>query len=186
MKPLAPCLALLLSAAFGLPAQAQSMKPGLWEINNKAQSGDGKLEQAMASLEQQLAALGPEQRKMMEEMMAKQGVSLGSGASGVTVKMCMSKEMAAQSELPIQTQGDCTTTRKKSSATTMALSFVCTNPPSRGEGVATFTSDTAYTMAMKVSANMAGKEENMSLDARGKWLGTDCGAIKPFVAPKAK
>lgn len=186
MKPFIPCLALLFSAALALPAQAQSMKPGLWEINNKARSGDGKLEQAMAKLEQQLAALGPEQRKMMEEMMAKQGVTLGSGASGVTVKMCMTREMAAQSELPIQTQGDCTATRNKTSATTIAISFVCTNPPSRGEGVATFTSDTAYTMAMKVAANMSGKEETMSLDARGNWLGADCGAIKPLAAPKAK
>jgi hypothetical protein len=186
MKPNVPCLALLLSAALALPAQAQSIKAGLWEITNKAQSGDGKLEQAMANLEQQMAALGPEQRKMMEEMMAKQGVSLGKGTGGVSVKMCMTKEMAAQSELPMQTQGDCTTTRKKTSATTMALSFVCTNPPSRGEGVATFISDTAYTMAMKVSANMAGKDETMSLNARGNWLSADCGAIKPLVAPKAK
>ncbi len=186
MKPFAPCLALLFSAALALPVQAQSMKPGLWEINNKAQSGDGKLEQAMAGLEQQMAALDPEQRKMMEQMMAKQGVSLGKGASGVTVKMCMTREMAAQSELPIQTQGECTATRKKTSATTLAISFVCTNPPSRGEGVASFINDTAYTMAMKVTANMSGKEETMSLNARGNWLGADCGAIKPFTAPKAK
>ncbi len=181
-----PRLALLLGCALALPADAQTIKPGLWEITNKAQSGDGKLEKAMAGLEQQLAALGPEQRKMMEEMMAKQGVSLAAGTGGVTVKMCMTKDMVAQNELPMQTEGDCTSTRKKTSATTIAVGFVCTNPPSRGEGVATFISDSAYTMAMKVSANMAGKEETMSLNARGTWLGADCGAIKPFVAPKTK
>jgi hypothetical protein len=180
-----PRLALLLSCALALPATAQSIKPGLWEINNKT-SGDGKLEAAMVMLEQQLAAMGPEQRKSMEEMMARQGVSLGKGGSGVTVKMCMTKEMAAQSELPLQTQGDCKTTRTKTGPTTMALSFVCANPPSRGEGVVTFVSDTAYTMAMKVSGSLAGQEETMSINARGSWLGADCGAIKPLVPPKAK
>ncbi len=186
MRSCLPRLALLLSCALALPTYAQSMKPGLWEINNKTQSGDGKLEAAMAGLEQQMAAMGPEQRKMMEEMMAKQGVTLGKAGSGVTVKMCLTKEMAAQSELPIQTQGDCKSTRTKSGANSMALSFACTNPPSRGEGVATFTSDSAYTMAMKITANMTGKEETMSINARGNWLGADCGAVKPLVAPKAK
>jgi hypothetical protein len=181
-----PRLALLLSCAFAFPAYAQSIKPGLWEINNKSQSGDGKLEAAMVMLEQQLAAMGPEQRKAMEEMMARQGVSLGKAGSGISVKMCMTKEMAAQSELPIQTQGDCKATRTKTGATTMAISFVCTNPPSRGEGVATFVSDTAYTMAMKVSGSLAGQEQTMSFNARGSWLGADCGAIKPLTPPKAK
>ncbi len=179
-------LAIVLSLVLALPATAQSMKPGLWEINNKAQSGDGKLEQAMAEMQKQMAALGPEQRKMMEDMMSKQGVKLGASSDGVSVKMCLTKDMVAQQDMPLQTKGDCTQTRKKSGPNTLAFSFVCTNPPSHGEGVATFTGDTAYTMSMKVASTVAGKEETMSLNARATWLGSDCGTIKPLVMPKAK
>ncbi len=186
MKPSMPCLTLLLSCALVLPVHAQSMKPGLWEVNNKMQSADGKLERAMAEMQQQMEALGPEQRKMMEDMMAKQGVKLGTSNSGVTVKMCVTPEMVAQNELPIQTQGDCTSTRSKSGANAIAISFSCTNPPSRGEGLATFTSDAAYAMKMKVWSTVGGAEQAMSMDARASWLGKDCGAIKPPVMPKAK
>jgi hypothetical protein len=181
-----PRLAVVLSCALALPAFAQSIKPGLWEVNNKAQSGDGKLEQAMAEMQKQMAALGPEQRKMMEDMMAKQGVTLGTASGGVSVKMCLTKEMVAQNEVPLQTQGDCTQTRKKSGPNALAIHFVCTNPPSHGDGVATFTSDTAYTMTMQVASSATGKEETMSLNAHATWLGSDCGAIKPFVMPKVK
>ena len=60
-------------------AGAQNLKPGLWEITNKMQSsggGDGP------QMQKQLAAMPPEQRKMVEEMMAKQGVKPGAGGAG--------------------------------------------------------------------------------------------------------
>jgi hypothetical protein len=166
------------------PAMAQNLKPGLWEINNKMQSGSGQLEKAMAESQKQMAAMPPEQRKMMQDMMAKQGLSMGPGAGGnMAVKICMSKEMVERNELPAQ-QGECKTTHSPRTGNTMKMSFACTQPPSSGEGTVTFVSPEAYTMKMTMKSMTQGKPETMTMDGGGKWLSADCGNIKPLAAPK--
>ena len=166
------------------PALAQSLKPGLWEINNKMQTGSGQLEKGMAEMQKEMAAMPPDQRKMMQDMMAKQGVSMGAGAPGsMLVKICMSKEMVERNELPSQ-QGDCKTTTSPRVGNTMKMAFVCTQPPSSGEGQVTIVSPEAYTTKMAMKSNVQGKPETMTMDGSGKWLSSDCGAVKPFAVPK--
>jgi len=172
-----PVLGALLLA--GLPAMAQTLKPGLWEINNKMQSGSGQLEKGMAEMQQQMATMPPEQRKMMQDMMAKQGVSMSPGAGGaMAIKICMTKEMVERNELPAQ-HGDCKTTTSPRTGNSMKMSFVCTQPPSSGEGQFTFVSPEAYTMKMAMKSTVQGKPETMTMDGSGKWLSADCGAVKP-------
>lgn len=180
-------LAALAAAAFTvLPAGAQNVKPGLWEVNNKMTTASGQLEKGMAEMQKQMANMPPEQRKMMEDMMSKQGVSVGAGAGGAVVaKMCLTKEMIAQNQMPIQQHGDCTSTRGAMVGKTMKMSFTCTKPPSTGEGEITYTSDTSYSMKMKVNSSASGKPETMNVDATGRWLGADCGNIKPITMPGA-
>jgi len=171
--------------AFAAGAHAQTTKPGLWEMTNKMQSSSGEMEKAMANMEKQMASMPPEQRKQMQDMMAKQGMSMTPGAGGgMSMKMCITKEMAERNELPQQQQGDCKTTRSPASGNTVKFSYTCAQPPSSGEGVMTFSGDTAYTMKMNVTSNVKGKPEKMTMDASGKWLSADCGAIKPIAPPK--
>lgn len=165
-------------------ASAQSIKPGLWEINNRMQTGSGQMEQSMAQMQQQMAGMPPEQRKMMQDMMAKQGVSMGAGGpGGMSVKVCMTREMVERNDIPAQ-QGDCKHVTSPRSGNTMQMSFTCTNPPSSGEGTVTFVSPEAYTMKMTVQTVLQGKAEKMNMDGSGKWLSADCGAIKPITIPK--
>jgi len=72
------------------------MRPGLWEHSFTVKSQSGQMEKAMADMQQQMASMPPEQRKMMEDMMAKQGMSMG--AQGRSVKMCITKEQAERDE----------------------------------------------------------------------------------------
>jgi len=169
-------------AAFASTAGAQSLKPGLWEITNRMQTGSGQMEQQMAEMQKQMANMPPDQRKMVEEMMAKQGVKVGAGGA-MTVKVCMTKEMVEKNELPAQ-QGDCKTTQQPRAGNTMKMAFTCTNPPSSGEGQVTFASPEAYSMKMAVNTTVQGKPEKVNMDGSGKWLGADCGSIKPAVTPK--
>lgn len=179
--------ALALAGFTALPSSAQSMKPGLWEINNKMQSGNGKLEQAMTERQKDMASLAPEQRKMMAEMMARQGVNLAAGpGGGMVVKMCLTPEMVARHEVPIQRTGDCTTSYAPAAANTIAVSFSCANPPSSGEGVVTYSGQTAYTMKMKVSSAVHGRPETVNMASAAKWLAADCGAIRPPAVPAQK
>ena len=165
-------------------AQSQ-MKPGLWEITHRTQTSSGHMEQQMAQMQQQMANMPPEQRKMVEEMMAKRGMKLGAGgANGMSMKMCVTKEMAERNEMPAQERGDCKKNVQRS-GNTVKMSFTCTNPPSSGEGQYTFASPESYSMKMVVHTQVQGKPETMNMEGSGKWLAADCGDIKP-VRPPAK
>jgi hypothetical protein len=170
-------------AGFACAAGAQSLKPGLWEINQKMQMSGAQGAQ-MAEAQQQMANLPPEQRKMMEEMMAKQGVKMGQGGpgGGMSIQMCMTREMAERNDVPTQ-RGDCKTTQQSRSGKTMKMAFTCANPPSSGEGEVTFASPEAYNMKMAVTTQAQGKPEKMNMEASGKWLASDCGNIKPMMPP---
>lgn len=170
--------ALALAAA---SASAQTMKPGLWEMTNKMTSSSGEMEKAMAQAQQAMANMPPDQRKKMEEMMAKQGVGMGAGGS---VKVCMSKEMVERNDMPVQQQGDCKSSITSKSGNTTRMAYTCTNPPSSGEGEYTLVSPEAYTSKFITTTQVQGKPEKMTMNATGKWLSADCGAIKPMAVPK--
>ena len=177
---------LLASAAAALciaasPASAQTMKPGLWEINNKM--GGGQMDQAMAEMQKQMAQMSPAERKQMEDMLAKQGVRMAPGAGGgMTVQMCMTKEMVERNDMPVQ--DGCRTTVSQRSGNTLKHAFTCTNPPSSGEGTVTFSGSEAYTSKMTLKSVSGGKTEVTTMEGRGKWLKADCGNVKPIQAPK--
>ena len=135
-------------AAGAACAQSQ-LKPGLWEISHKMQSSSGQMEQQMAQAKERMASMTPEQRKMMEEMMAQRGVKMGQGGpgGGMTVKVCMTKEMVERREMPTN-RGECKTTKQSMSGNTMNVAFTCVNPPSSGEGQFTFNSPESYNMKM--------------------------------------
>ena len=177
----------VIGASFGLSPNssgAQTMKPGLWEMSSKV-GGSPEMEKAMAQMQQQMASMPPDQRKMMEDMMAKQGMSMGGSADGaMVVKACISKEMAERSQMPMQQKGDCSSTISDQSSTGMKMRFTCLNPPSNGEGQFSFSGNSAYTMKMKVNTSVAGKVQATTMDGTGKWLTADCGSIKPMAMPK--
>lgn len=175
------CMAGLLIA--NPPALAQNAKPGLWEIHQKM-GGSAEIDKAMAQMQQQMASMPPAQRKQMQDMMAKQGMSMGGAGGGISVKMCMTKEMAERNEMPQAQQGDCKSSTSPRVGNTQKISFVCTQPPSSGEGQITFTSSESYTLKMVTTTSVKGKPEKMTLDGSGKWLWADCGAVKPMTAPK--
>jgi hypothetical protein len=166
-------------------ASAQGIKPGLWEMQHKM-GGSPQMDQAMAQMQKQMAAMSPAQRQQMEAMMGQHGVTMptpGAGG-GMAMKVCITPEMAARSEMPSQYEGQCTSTVTSRSGNTLQMRFTCQNPPSSGEGTYTFSGDTAYTLKMVVNTTRQGKPESMTLDGQGRWLSADCGSVKPVQMPK--
>jgi len=186
MKLSSGFLALLLLCGAGCVG-AQTMKPGLWEINTKMQSDSSEMSDAMAKAQKRLESLPPEQRKMMEDMMAKRGVQMGSTpGGGMSIKVCMTQEMVNRNEFARQhteNQNDCTHTNSPRSGNTMQFSFVCTKPPSSGEGQVTYSSPEAYSMNMTSTSTMHGSPQKMTMQTNGHWVSGDCGTVKPLVAP---
>ncbi|MBV5297068.1 MAG: DUF3617 domain-containing protein [Rhodoferax sp.] len=187
MKLLIGIATMVLAASAGT-ASAQNMKPGLWEIATQMQGGSGEMASAMAQAQKQMENMPAEQRKMMQDMMAKQGVQMGTGsAGGMAIKMCLTQEMIDRNEVSARqgtSQHDCTHTNSPRTGNTMKFSFVCTKPPSSGEGQVTFTSPERYSMTMLTTSTVRGKPEKMEMQSTGRWLGADCGTIKPLVIPK--
>jgi len=186
MKPSIGFAAVLLAAS-AITAGAQTMKPGLWEIATQMQGGSGETAGAMAQAQKQMESMPAEQRKMMQDMMTKQGVQMGASGGGMAVKICMTQEMVDRNEVSARqstSQNDCTHTNSPRVGNTMKFSFVCTKPPSSGEGQVTFTSPEAYSMKMTTTGNLRGKPEKMEMQTAGRWLGSNCGTVKPMAMPK--
>lgn len=181
--------AFLLGSIAALPALAQNMKPGLWEIDTKSSAtADPRLRQMLEMQKQQMANMPPEQRKMMEDMMAKHGAGglTISPDGGMHVKACVTPEMVARNQLPMQQRGNCVHKRSPMVGNGMTMSFTCTNPNVSGEGSATFSGDTAFAMTMQTVATVNGKKQASSMSSSGKWLASDCGNIKPVAIPEGK
>lgn len=174
--------AIVLGGALALPSSAQQIKPGLWEISHQS-SGNGEVGAAMADMQKQMATMPPDQRKMMEQMMARHGVQMGANGA-MRTKMCITPEMAKNNEVMMQQQGDCTHSRSPAAGGKMKFSFNCKNPRTSGEGEVAFSGDTSYQMNMRVVSGP--KNETMTMQGSGKWLGADCGKVKPVALPKAK
>ena len=181
--------AVALSAAAWAPVSAQEkMRPGLWEHSVKMKTQSGQMEAALAQAQQALASMSPAQRKQMEQMMAAQGLGLGSGPQGqTTVKVCITPEQAAIDQIP-QQEG-CTQKIQRTDANTMQVSFSCKaepgEAPTSGEGTVKFDGPTAYSGNFKIKTSQGGKPEQIDMAQTGRWLSSDCGAIKPAPTPKA-
>ncbi len=170
-------------------ANGQTMKPGLWEVTSQMLGGSGEMSAAMAQAQKQMESMPPEQRKMMQDMMAKQGVQMGGGSGGgMTVKVCMTQEMVDRSVVASRQSPDspnhCTQTNSPRSGNSIKFSFVCTQPPSSGEGLVTLSSPEAYSMKMTSATTINGKPEKMEMQTSGRWQSGDCGTVKPFPMPK--
>jgi hypothetical protein len=187
MKLISTIAALLLASSAGY-ASAQSMKPGLWEITTQMKAGSGEMADAVAKLQKQFETMPPEKRKIMQDMLAKSGMPVGMGGSGMAIRQCVTQEMADRNQMATHQsssgQGDCTQTNSPRVGNTMHFSFVCNKPPSSGEGQFTFTSSEAYSMKMTSTHTAKGHPEKMDMQNDSRWLSSDCGNIKPVEIPK--
>ena len=176
-----PALLVLLLSTGG--AFAQKLKPGLWEITSNVQGGGKEMSAAMANMEKQMASMPPEQRKMMQDMLAKQGMQIGAAAGGgMILKICMTQEMVDRDEMAPQ-KGDCTHTTSPRVGGTMKYSFQCAKPPASGQGEVTFSSPEAYSMKMTTTTSAGGAERKLDMQSKGRWLDSNCGTIKPIAIP---
>jgi hypothetical protein len=157
-------------------AQAQKVSPGLWEHGVSMKSQSGRIEAARKQMDDMMASMSPQQRKMMQDMMAQQG--LGLGANGNSLRVCLTKEDADRDEPPPPEEG-CTQTAKRN-GNIWQVSFKCSGPPpSSGEGTVTLHNKTAWTGQFNVLTELEGKPERVQMTTASKWISADCGAVKP-------
>jgi hypothetical protein len=166
---------LLLSAA-AMAASAQDFKPGLWEIRQKPQL-DPQRQAQMAQMQKQMAALPPEQRRQLESMMSQNGVSMNVQGGELTLKSCVTQDQADRAAMP-RTDGKCSHDSKRT-GDTMLVNFRCTNPASEGTNEITFLGPDHYRTRTEVRAQRDGKTEVIRSTGEARYLGSDCGSLKP-------
>ncbi|MDM5178211.1 DUF3617 domain-containing protein [Massilia sp. DJPM01] len=178
-------LALVSAATLSLaPASAatQTMKPGLWENTSKTTSQNAQIANAMAEMQKHMKSMTPEQRKEMEKAMGKSGpanFTLHDDGS-VTVKVCITQKMIDDSSgdhLGPQ-GGNCTHKKGPMVGGTQSFSYSCTNPQTSGEGKISYQAD-SYSSTVSMTSSAAGAMGNMTMASTGKYLGANCGNVKP-------
>ncbi|MDN4052230.1 DUF3617 domain-containing protein [Massilia sp. YIM B02763] len=186
MKPVftAGVLACTLFAACALPASAQTIKPGLWDLSSQFSSPDKQVQSAMNAAQQTMQNMSPEQRAQMETLLRQNGVQLDIGSGGaVRTKVCVTREMAERKEFPMQ-RGDCTQKYTQLPGNRGSIAFSCSKPKVSGQGEIAMVSDTSYRANMRVTSEQQGHSQVVDTNVTGTWVGADCGGLKPVAAGK--
>lgn len=174
-------IAASLTATLVSTASAQTappIKPGLWEIHVEREGGP-----AMPDVSEHMKNMPPEQRKRMEAMMKERGVDMSGGMN--KVKMCLDKASLDQGQWQGEQAAHCKTDTSSRSGTVWRWHAVCGEPyNSVTDGEATFTNAESYVVKTKTTMTIRGKTQTTQNTIQSKWMGANCGDLKPIQAMK--
>ena len=157
-------------------AQSVNIEPGLWEHSMKMTSQSGQMEESMRQARQQLDALPPAQRQMMEQMMAAQGVSFGKDET--SFRLCITAADIAGNKLHLADE-NCTQEIIERSGDRIHVRFACAgDPPSRGAGSVTILNPKEYTGSAVINTTVEGKPEVFNVNQKARWMSADCGNLR--------
>jgi len=168
MKAVLLCAALAAGAAGMAQAQAPvDMKPGLWEVHILKMEQNGQ--DMLVMMRQAMASIPPEQRKKM-------GLS---GNDATVARMCYSEAMVKgdswMAGQNAQKQG-CSPPKVNRSGNRGAFEVTCNNMTSKGEYE---TTGDQISMKTETTTGPGGKDK-IAQEMQMKFLGSDCGNIKPL------
>jgi hypothetical protein len=181
-----PLFALLACAAASVLAAAPgpTIRPGLWALDNKVSSSDPQIQSAMGEMQKQLANMSPDQRQSLQQLMDRNGVQLQLADGGnIHSSVCVTREMAERKTFPVQ-GGACSQDVTPLSGNRFKLTFNCTKPRAHGEGEIRMDSDTGYRGRVQITSQE--RSGTVDMDVSGRWVGADCGGVKPAGSTQAR
>lgn len=145
------------------------IKPGLWEMTTKSDALKN------------MPKIPPEQMEQMRRM----GIEMPQMQDGGMIsKVCISKEMAERDQAPAieQKEMGCESRNYRRSGNSYSADIVCNGKELKGEGrvKGTYASDQSFTSTYDFKGSMHGQPVNQRHETSGKWLGADCGNIRPM------
>jgi len=162
-------ISMLICCAASAPAvwAAGKMKPGLWEMSMKSDAFKN------------MPKMSAEQMAQMRKM----GVNVPHMQDGAVVsKVCVTKEMAEREQPPMaRNESGCQVKNFQQSGNAYSSEIVCDGPEMKGTGKVkgTFAGDTSYTSTYDFKGTAHGQPVSNRHESSGKWLASDCGAVKP-------
>lgn len=178
----------MLAAALSSQATAADapppIKPGLWEMVTDTQQFNGQATpDYTAQMAQAMKDMPPQMRKQMEAQMKAHGVQMAPGTAGsMAMRMCLTPEMLSQNRWQ-KSDENCKSEMVSRSGNTWKWKITC--PQGKGEGATTFTSNEAYSTQMRMTMLQDGRPQSMTMKHHAKWLGANCGSLKPVSPPPA-
>lgn len=174
-----PALLALVAHGIAFAQTRPPIKAGLWEVKHTRELNGQK----MPDMSEHFKNMPPEARKRMEEQMRQRGVEMGGGGA---TKICLSEESLSRDDWAAAgAEHGCKTEILSRSASTWKWRSTCGGqPPSTAEGETRFQGDTGYTSVVDMTSHRQGQAQKMRMEMQGKWLGTDCGQLKPVAPPK--
>ena len=164
-------------------AEAQTpppVKPGLWQVHSEREIEGQKAR--MPDMSERMKNLPPEARKQMEEMMKARGVDMG-GMTGNDMKICLSKDSVDPANWQRQ-QGTCKTDYLSRTGTVWKWHTSCREPAAETDGEAHFTGPDSYTVKTATTMTIQGETRTTRMTLNSKYLGPDCGDLKPIAPPR--
>jgi uncharacterized protein DUF3617 len=184
-------IALVAFAAVSGLAAGFGLKPGLWESRIVKQVTDGRdttsqMTDAMSQVQNNLSRLPPEKRAQLEAMMKEHG-ALRMGTAGTT-RLCISSEMAGRNKPIVDPEGRCQPVKINQSGnhTTFEINCNANGTVMTGKGESTATGDVITSRVDMSTRTGKGETHMMHNETEMKFLGSDCGDVKPLPLPKAK
>ncbi|MGC2029846.1 MAG: DUF3617 domain-containing protein [Steroidobacteraceae bacterium] len=172
--------ALLVTVAY---AADPKMKPGLWEIHvtkNIMDAHDQTTRSAAmtAQMQQAMAMMPPEQRARVEAAMKQ-----NPGGSG-TVRTCITPEMANRNTPVTDQTAHCPPASVKRSGDHVSYDFSCVinGMSATGKGESTVSSELVTTRSEVTLHASNGTTHLMQNESQMRFIGADCGDVKPLGA----
>lgn len=158
-------------------AQAQSIAPGLWQMQHEMNMpGQPDMAAQMAQMREQLKNMPPEMRKMMEQQA---GVKMGPGGS---VSICLRPEDVREGLVREgREEGGCTFTKISRSGNTWRGQVVCKQPPGTGNFTTVIHNPAHYTTTAQLDSPQHGQ---MTMKTEARRVAADCGGRRPIKPTK--
>ncbi len=149
-----------------------NLKYGLWEVTSA-----GTIKGAPPIPASALANLSPAQKAQMQAAMA---AAMASANKPHTYKSCVTAESIQRGFRDPELSNGCTETVVSSTATDMQVKIACTGRQ-KMSGTIHFQASSPQAMSGVIDVTVAENGGAMKVNRQisGKWVGADCGAVKP-------
>jgi hypothetical protein len=177
--PVGLAVALTVGALAG-PASAEGLAvtPGLWEMTS---AGSGAPPPPLPQIPaDQLAKMTPQQQQMLQQRLA--AIAAGSGKP-MTNRFCVTQAMLDKGYTGPENNRRCTRTIVTQSAAVLEFKLTCQGDRPT-TGTVHIDATDAHTMTGVVDMALAQKDGTafpIHRTMQGRWLGADCGDVKPPV-----
>jgi hypothetical protein len=180
-KTMLAALAALVTLAYAADSR---MKPGLWEMRIIKNVVDGRDMAALmaaknAQMQQAMANLPPDQLARMQA-----ALKMSAGANGAT-RICISPDMAKRATPMVDQSGSCQPATVNRNGDTTSFEFNCTinGAASAGKGESTISGDVITTRTDITTHASNGATHVVQNESEMRYIGPDCGDVKPLSAP---